>query len=623
MKCLLLVHLCLIGSILILPSAACTQPTYTANDLVPAYNEPFGYGANMGYFPPHYYDMELATLAHGTPDGSVPGMGVTTIRPGLFEHFLDFWGYDIRKQHFKYYDSIGIKNVVAIMGFPGEAHRDAAYYCPGERSELFKNLYEPIWDNGENGTPVNDNNPYALYCWKAATTYKGLIRIWEIWNEPDVDNGNAWKERGMDGNWWENPPQPCETKLKSPAYFYIRLLRISYEVIKSVDPDALIATGGLGWPSYLDVIMRYTDNPFDGTESADYPRKGGAYFDVMSFHSYPHLDNSLREWSNAINGFRYFRHSDKAVDGIWALMDKFDTVLKAHGYDNSVYPEKYNICTEFNLPRKAFGEYMGSDDGQVNFMIKTLITAQMKKVIQMHVYALSDEKPASEANNEFSYMGLFENLNNLVPFQGKPNSVAWALKTTQEMLGDARFDPVRTDRLDLPANIRGAAFRTDLGQFTYVLWAVTNSDNDENVQATYNFPLELNIQHLEARPWNYSKNKVGQLVSARQVPLTGSPVFLRLTDVNNNFPKEPKFRPNPVTNGLGVYEFWMFEDTYASIELIDSGGRQVQLIATEESLLEGPHARFIDMSHYPQGTYFIKLSTPYSNQTIKLVKQGG
>ncbi|MBK8425061.1 MAG: T9SS type A sorting domain-containing protein [Lewinellaceae bacterium] len=608
--------------LLALPICACGQPTYTANDVVPPYNGKFGYGANIGYFPPHYYDMELATLAHGSPDGKVPGMGVTTIRPGLFEHFLDYWGYDIRKQHFQYYDSIGLQNVVAIIGFPGETNRDPAFYCPGERSELFKNLYEPIWDNGENGTPVNDNNPYALYCWKAANTYKGLIRIWEVWNEPDVDNGNAWKEPGMPGNWWENAPEPCETKLKSPAYFYVRLLRISYEVIKSVDPEAFIAVGGLGWPSYLDVVCRYSDNPFDGTVSADYPFKGGAYFDVMSFHSYPHLDNSLREWSNDINNFRYYRHSDRAVDGIWRLMDKFDAVLKTHGYNNTIYPAKHWICTEFNLPRRAFGEYMGSEESQVNFLIKSLVTAQMRKVLQMHVYALSDEKPASEANNEFSFMGLFENLNNIVPFNGKPNSVAWAMKTTEEMLGNARYDPVRTDKLNLPDNIRGAAFRSDLGQYTYVLWAVTNLDNDETVKATYTFPPELNIQYMEARLWNFSKSRVGQPVHARQLQLSGGPVFLRETLVGNDFPKKPTFRPNPVTNGIAVYEFWMFEDGFANIELYDSSGKLLQIIADNEQLLEGPQARFIQMSHYPQGIYFIKLSTPFSNDTLKFVKQG-
>jgi hypothetical protein len=92
--------------------------------------------------------------------------------------------------------------------------------------------------------------------------------------------------------------------------------------------------------------------------------------------------------------------------------------------------------------------------------------------------------------------------------------------------------------------------------------------------------------------------------------------------VDNNFPKEPKFKPNPVTNGVGVYEFWMFEDTYASIDLYDISGKRLQQIADQENMIEGPHALFIDLSRYPQGTYFIKLSTPFSNQTVKLVKQG-
>jgi hypothetical protein len=602
------------------PFCACAQPQTTANDVVPAFPSAFDYGTNMGYFPPHYYDMELATLARGSADGKVPGIGATSIRPGLFEFFLDYWGYDIRSQHFNYYDSIGLRNVVAIIGFPSERHRDPAFYCPNAQSELFKNMYEPIWDNGENGTPVNDDNPYALYCWKAATTYKGLIRIWEVWNEPDVDTGNGWAPPGVAGNWWENVPAPCETKLKSPAYFYIRLLRISYEVIKSVDPEAYVAVGGLGWPSYLDVICRHTDNPFDGSVEDKYPLKGGAYFDVMSFHSYPHLDNSLREWSDAVGGFVYYRHSDRATDGIWRLMDKFDAVLKKYGYNGQTHPEKVWICTEFNLPRRAFGEFMGSDEAQVNFMIKSLVLAQTRKVAQMHVYALSDEKPAHLADNEFSYMGLFENLSDILPFQGRANDVAWAMKTTQMLLGDYRYDPQRTAQLQLPPNVRGAAFRNANGNRSYALWAVTSVDNSEEASATYAFPEALQQRYFTVKPWHYSRTGLTQLVSARQIKLSGSPVFLSPTLLGNDYPKEPRMKPNPLSDGLGVYEFWMFEDAAATIRVFDAKGRLVQTLADAEPLIEGPHARNINLENYPPGAYFVQLSTPSSNQTLKILR---
>ena len=48
----------------------------------------------------------------------------------------------------------------------------------------------------------------------------------------------------------------------------------------------------------------------------------------------------------------------------------FDEVLKTYGYGNGVHPEKLWICTEFNMPRKEYGEYIGSEDAQINFLIK-------------------------------------------------------------------------------------------------------------------------------------------------------------------------------------------------------------------------------------------------------------
>ncbi len=606
----------------LLPFSACCQPNFTANTVVPPWSGDFGYGANMGYFPPYYYDKELAALAHGTPDGQAPGVGVTTIRPGLFEHFLDFWGYDVRVDAFQYYQQIGLRDVAVIIGFPSDAHRDNAFYCPGVRTEVFKNLYEPIWDNGENGTPVNDNNPYALYCWKAATTYGPYVKFWEVWNEPDVDTGNAWAPRGTPGNWWENAPEPCETKLKAPVYFYIRLLRISYEVIKSVDPNAYICVGGLGWPSYLDVICRYSDNPYDGTVDPDkYPHLGGAYFDVMSFHSYPHLDNSLREWDNSIGGFRNFRHSDAAVDGVFRLKDKFAAVLNDHGYNGLVFPEKLWICTEVNIPRRTFGDYIGSDLAQTNFMIKTLVTAQTKGLSQIHIYSLADEKPESEADNEFSYMGLFKNLNDKKFPEATPNNVAVGYKTTSDFLRDKTWDPVATTRLKLPGNVRGAAFRDQQNQLSFVLWAATTLDRDETAEATYVFPPEFNLQYLEQKYWHYSQTGTHIFVNARQLRLSGSPVFLTPASlIESTFPRQPQVAPNPLAGGYGVYSFWMFEDGNATVEIFDSLGRPLKTLIDNEFLLKGPQQMPLDWTAFSPGVYFIRLRSLGAELMVKIVR---
>lgn len=594
----------------------------TANDVVPPFKGKFGYGANMGFFPPHYYDVELANLAHGTPDGKVPGIGITTIRPGLFGFFLEEWGFDIRVDAFKHYKNIGIEDVAVIIGFPGEKTRENAYYCPGQRSELYAGLYEPIWDNGQNGTPVNDNNAYALYMWKMVSTYKDYVRFWEVWNEPDVDTGNGWKEPGMDGNWWENPPGPCETKLKAPIYYYVRTLRISYEIIKRLAPDDYVCVGGLGWPSYLDAIMRYTDNPFDGAVTTQYPKKGGAYFDCMSFHSYPHYDNSLRVWDNSINDFKYFRHSDRATEGLFKLKDKFDKVLDKHGYNGTHYPEKVWICTEFNLPRREFGTNFGSEPAQVNFMIKTLVRAQIENVVQMHVYSLADEKPERHAGTSgFEFMGLFENLEGVLPYAGKAHDVAYAIKTTQALIGNAKYNPSQTARLNLPADVRGAAFTDSLGQTTYVLWAVTTLDRDETATATYAFPSNFNMKYADLKSWSFSHDGLHQLVNAQNVPLTGSPVFITGTRVTNEFPKQPAIKPNPTTSGSAVFEFWMFEDGWAEAFVFNMHGQLVKTVLNHEELIRGPHSRVIDLSDQSAGTYVVSLRTANgTNQSVRLVK---
>ncbi len=592
---------------------ACSQPTYTANDLVPTIPGSFDYGVNMGFFPPNYGDKALAALASE--------YGASSIRPGLFHDFLETWGYDSRKEQFTYYDSIGLRNIVAILGFPAEIARDPAYYCPNEQSTLFDDLYKPIWDHGEHGTPINDDNPYALYVWKTVTAYKGLIKTYEIWNEPDLNTDKGWRIPGQPGNWWDNAPLPCETKLKAPPYFYIRTLRISYEVIKSVDPDALVAVGGLGWPSFLDVICRYTDEPFQGKVEADrYPLKGGAYFDCMSFHCYPHLDNSLEVRDESTGSLQYSRHSDAAVDDIWNLKKQFKTVLHKYGYDNLTYPEKRWICTEFNIPRRSIDQHIGSEAAQINFLIKTLVTAQMNEMAQMHVYSLADEKQEHTADEAFSYMGLFKNLDQVALGGAQPNAIAWALKTTAELLKNTTYSPAQTEKLKLPGTVRGAAFRHKTGQFTYVLWAKTDKDLDENVEADYAFPAELALKYMEAKPWHYSQSGTHYLMNARQLKLSGSPLFLNETVITNDYPKSPKIIPNPTTDGHAVFEFWMFQDGRASVEIFDSSGRKVAKLLENEALVVGPQALPIDLGQFPAGVYYVHLTTPESSLTVGILK---
>ena len=500
----------------------------TANDTVPSFKAPFGYGVNMGYFP-LWKDKQLADIAIGNAVLQVAGIAANALRVALPEHFVEQYGYDIRISEFQHYKNIGSGHNTVFIGYPSPAHRDSTRYCTDHQNACFANLYENIWDNGENGTPINDNNYFAAYLYRLVKDYGEYVTFWEIWNEPDFDYTNhAWLPPGKDGSWWDVPPPPCQNALKAPIYHYIRMLRISYEIIKSMAPNDYVAIGGLGYPSFLDAVCRYTDNPDEGKVSKEYPLKGGAYFDCMSFHAYPHIDGSLRQWSNDIRGFVYERHSDKAIDGLRRLHGEFKAVLQKYGYGNS-FPQKVFILTECNIPRKAFRDFIGSEEAQVNFTIKALVLAQQLGICQYDVYNLAESNSPEKANNEFELMGLYQNLNDTPPGEQKPTASGIAFETTASSLKETTYDAEQTKALLIPEGIRGAAFRHSDHDYTYVLWAKTSTDQSEETKPKkYAFPKDFDARRIFVKRWDYASTKKVDILNGNEITLDGSPVFFKI-----------------------------------------------------------------------------------------------
>ncbi|MFK7807643.1 MAG: hypothetical protein AB8F74_07600 [Saprospiraceae bacterium] len=517
-------------AVVLLAVVQCTsiaQPNFSANDKVPAYNHPFGYGTNLGYYPP-WKDHQLADIAAGNPTENIPGVGATAIRPALPEHFVEQYGYDIRLKEFQHYFEIGTRDNTVFIGYPSPAHKDTTRYCAEHPNESFANLYEPIWDNGENGTPVNEENYLASYLYKIVQLYGDNVKYWEISNEPDFDwTNHAWLPPGKPGNWWENNPPPCQNALKAPIHHYIRMLRVSYEVIKYLSPDDYVAIGGLGYPSFLDAVCRNTDNPNNGLTNKEFPLKGGAYFDCMSFHSYPHIDGSLRHWDNGIYDFVYERHSDKAVDGVVRLHGEFKSVLEKYGYGSS-YPQKAFILTECNIPRVQRDVFIGSEEAQTNFLIKSLVVAQQIGIQQYLVFDLGETNTPEEASSEFQLMGFYKNLNTAPPGTEQINTSGIGFKTIATLLKKAKFDAQKTKDLQLPKGIRGAAFKQANNTYTYTLWAVTSKDQSEVANQVYHFPKTFKTDLLTVKDWDFSETKKERRIKGAKIELTGAPVFVEI-----------------------------------------------------------------------------------------------
>ena len=537
----------LLGAVLFVISVIGAQ-AQTANDFIQPYDEPFRPGINLGYFP-GLSNENLADLAGGNAANNVQGLGAKSIRTGIFNEFVEVWGYDFLEETYDYFDDRGLKENTVIVGFPAAWQRDQTFHCPGQQSTMFANLYDPIFDNGENGTPVNDNNFLALYLYRLVTQYQDHVRFWEIWNEPGSDLPTGfqvgWREPGFPGNWWENNPDPCDNILHAPVTHYVRTLRIAYEVIKSVDPDAYVSVAGFGYPAFLDAVLRNTDNPVDGSPTAEYPLGGGAYFDVFGNHAYPHFDGTTTNFSEG----RFERHSDVAADGIVTRRVEFEEVLANYGYDGNTYPLKPSIITEMNIPRKRFGDNIGGIDVQTNYIIKAFIKAKTNDVYVIHPYNMIEEDDFETAGSEFGVMGMYERFD--TPGEQVPTGEAIAYKTTSDLLYNTTYDEARTAAMQVPAGLRGHAFQTPDGEYIYALWAETTIDLSEAASGVYSFPANFNLGNLELIEWDYSQTSVRGAISGTNIPLDARPIFLTASSGTPPPPPPPPPTTNPPTSSDG------------------------------------------------------------------------
>jgi len=504
-----------------------SQVNYTANNQVTPYNGKFRMGINLGYYP-GWDNKSLANIAAGNPLVGQKGIGARSNRTGLAEIILDYYGYGLVQPDMAHWQSLEMGEYTAILGGPSPTHQDYSQHCPGQFSSMFANLYTPTWDGGLNGTPYNDNNYWAAYVYKAVTQYKDQVRFWEIWNEPGFDlTGNlGWRDDKYPNNWWKEGPNPCDYILRAPIYHYIRTLRIAYDVIKTVDPDGYVCLGSVGYQSLLNAIVSNTDNPNMGDVAPGFELTGGAYFDCVSFHSYPHFDGSTTNYG--LNIFR--RHSDAAADGLNYYRGYYQEILDKYGYDGVKYPKKEWIVTEINSPRKAYsGPFFGGKEAQVNHIMKAFMVGKADKFNQLHTFQLADQRTEAESNYEFHQMGLYQKFDGNAPYNVTANDEGRALKTMTDLIYNTEYDVAQTTLMNLPSGIRGYAWKRPDGSHIYALWARTTVDLSESASGKYSFPAGFNLQNVVKYTWDYGYTGATQSISSQNIDLDARPVFFTAT----------------------------------------------------------------------------------------------
>lgn len=137
--------------------------------------------------------------------------------------------------------------------------------------------WTPRWarPSGTQASYGPDPIKYGLFVKEIVEHYspKG-VHHYEIWNEPNVSA------------FWTPKPNPVA---------YTQLLRAAYPVIKSVDPNAKVLTGGTA-PAYTDGTNYW---PADWV-AAIYANGGKGYFNAIAHHPYcfPAMPGDPEPWSS-------------------------------------------------------------------------------------------------------------------------------------------------------------------------------------------------------------------------------------------------------------------------------------------------------------------------------------
>ncbi len=499
----------------------------TANLKVPFADEyPNLLGSNPGYYGPNWSDRQVYTM--------MAKAGCRSTRSTIPMFFFKYYGDSSRYPEFKYfYDTLQFReNVYFLYNLAGTDFPDQSdEVFNGERAVVPKGLYLPIWN--EDGS-VNTNNTFANYCYKSVKVYGKFFRYYEIWNEPDFTGnwGAAGALPGTPGNWWENDPNPTDLyNLKAPGHYYIRMLRVSYEVIKRYQPEAIITLGGVGFPSFLNFVLRSTDNPQAdkngkrGTKNQSYPLTGGAYFDCLSFHSYPQF--YLKFWDFTAANMGYKRNSDEAIDQVIRDKKKFENILVQFGYDGKKLPAKPFICTEINIPRKQIQQDIGGVEVQRNFAWKTIAQSAKNNIKQVYWFVTAETAEFANSNDGYKLMGLFKNILSTYPGREQPTEEGIANKSAHLLLQDFFYDSNITKSLNLSPAIDGLAWKNrKTGEVRFMLWSKTGNDLDETSEYYYSFPKKYADKKLQGFKWDYATtNKPSFIAEPVSLKLTGEPII--------------------------------------------------------------------------------------------------
>lgn len=299
-------------------------------------------------------------------------------------------------------------------------------------------LYAPIFADGTDqpagGKALNPDNGWAVFVAQTVNRYRpngslaqtGVIpretgiRVWEIWNEPDF--AQFWRAGARD---------------------YARLLKVSYLVIKMLDPQATVVVGGLLYPTtdnfFAEVLEVIAHDPMR--------RDHHWFMDVVGIHSY------ADPWRSG-----------------WLALFTTQT-LRYYGIDRPIWLTETGVPVWDDYPGPMWQSNIpnyATLDQQAWYFIQSASLAWADGVEKVFLHQLYDDCGDQPAGTNFPVHsgnlcvggahcygdahGIYRNPSDAICFShhpqaGTPRPLAQAFRLMAEIFGTEAFQPSATRRV--------------------------------------------------------------------------------------------------------------------------------------------------------------------------------
>lgn len=238
------------------------------------------FGTQFAPFQEEYPPLYEEVATHALP--LIEPSGFSSIRTHIYWRVVerenttpDAYNWSYYDDHLRDYRAHGLDTMVSIVAYPKWAMR---YACGGGLLEGM----DDEWREFVRATAVRYSQPpYSVSIWEIGNEIDGETEVDpEDMERPPLSGGNepTWHFGGCWGDM---------------AAEYVDFLRIAYEEIKAVDPDAIVTLGGLAYTEWEHWFIR---DFFDDFLTAG----GGAYTDVVGFHWFP----TFQVWPQAVDKAR-------------------------------------------------------------------------------------------------------------------------------------------------------------------------------------------------------------------------------------------------------------------------------------------------------------------------------